>query len=145
MNKGIAGLLVGLVVVLLAAEGKIAPLWSALTTKTIYDPFPGASGAGDGTAGFIGPPLPRGNGAGYLGPPLPAPGPTVIANDAGWSGAAGGFTLFPIPIPGSNPAFDSVRDNWPAGSDAEWEAFKQCYQTHGSITDCATLRAGSKG
>jgi hypothetical protein len=141
MNGNIAGLLGGLVVVLLIANGKIGPLWKSITTKSVdaaealppaVASIPGRITGDTSTQNVPGP---------VDGPPLPSTAAPITKPVY----AGNKLTLFPIPVAGSNPAFDSVAFNWPAGYDAEWEAFKACYQAHGSITDCVVLSAAGKG
>jgi hypothetical protein len=141
-----------LAIALLAASGKLKALWDAIMNAGTQGP--GASGtSGSGTMQNVGTAAIN-TATAFLPPDSgPAPDPSAPGSWAPFSGLASGIqagagtvsgliTSRPgaqntTIITGSNPALDKVFAQWPAGHQAEWDAFLNCYRSTGSIDVCA--------
>jgi hypothetical protein len=137
-----------LAIALLAASGKLGALWKAIMntptagglakdTGPASDPSAAGSFA-PGSAPDTGPASDP-SAPGSWAPILPG---LLTGAQAGAGTVSGLITSRPgaqntTIIAGSNPALDKVFAQWPAGHQAEWDAFLNCYRSTGSIDVCA--------
>lgn len=148
-NANIA-LALGIVVIgILAAEGKLKDLWDAVMSAggpTSSSGGGSTSASGSASRSSSGPPslAPPGNPFGQLAPSGSAGTNTSAANNYGIGKLLNGpqnTNLTQFPSQPGMPGYDAVNAvfaKWPAGHQAEWDAFRTCYvTTGGNIADCA--------
>jgi hypothetical protein len=136
-----------LAIALLAASGKLKQLWDAIMNT----PTAGGTSGGSGLSGTSGSGTSGGSAGQSVGTAAIDTGTAFIPPDdlgvttgqqagaaaiiAALTGKSGGQNT--TIVAGANPALDDVFAKWPAGHQAEWDAFLNCYRSTGSIDVCA--------